>query len=245
MGNHLLSRPQTWVVLVIAAACLLILLEVGCTRAGEPGEKIMASRCIQCHDLPDPSMLTDEQWVVVLETMAANAELSSKEKSAVLDYLTSHEKMAVVVASMVSEKQLLESRCSHCHTTDRVLMMDLTHESSSHIVMRMQERAPDLISDSDVRAIVEYLDRGAPESGRREHNPVNGGPAEVFRERCTACHTAERVYLALQEGEKKGTAVVWAHIVNRMRKKAPQWITDGESQQILQYLDKLRADADD
>ena len=64
--------------------------------------------------------------------------------------------------------------------------------------------------------------------------------AQVFRERCSACHTLERVYLALEESQGKDKAPPWMHIVQRMREKAPEWISAQEAEQIMTYLQSLK-----
>jgi len=225
---------------LVVAGILLAMIHISDVTADQSGKEIVESRCTLCHELPDPATLTDEQWIVTLESMAGNAGLNDKEKAIVLGYLTSHEQKAIIITSMANEKRLFEKKCSLCHTTERVLLMPLTPESSRHIVMRMQKRAPDWISDTEVHEILEYLNHGAPEAVRPVRKPVDGGSAALFRERCTVCHSAERVYLMLQESEKKGTAMVWGHVVNRMREKAPEWITDEEAGQILQYLGSLK-----
>ncbi len=225
---------------LIVVGFLLGIIQASGVSAAQSGKEILENRCIMCHDLPDPDQLSKEEWVLQLETMGDLAGLSGSEKGKVLDYVTSHEKKAVTIVSMAQERKLFETKCSLCHTTNRVLLMPLTPDSRQHIVKRMQKRAPNWISEDDVHEIMEYLNHGAPESEKPEHKPVTGGPAVVFRERCTACHTAERVYLALRKSNEQGTAMVWGHIVNRMREKAPEWITEREAKQILEYLSSIR-----
>lgn len=227
---------------LLVTGFLLGIIQTSNVYADQSGKDIMENRCAMCHDLPDPANLTDEQWVLKLETMADFAGLSGKEKGKILEYVTSHEKKAVKIVSMAREKRLFEQKCTLCHTTDRVFLMPLTPESRRHIVLRMQERAPDMISLEDAHEILEYLNHGAPEAVKPEaRKPTSDGPAATFRERCTACHSAERVYLKLQESKEQGNAVAWGHIVSRMREKAPDWITESEAKQILEYLASIKA----
>ncbi len=225
----------------LITAFLFCVLQANGVTAGQTGQEIMENRCTMCHALPDPASLSKEQWGMTLEAMAGFAGLSAKEKSSILEYVTSHEQKAVTITSMAQEQKTFERKCSLCHTTNRVLLMPLTPVTRQHVVKRMQARAPDLISENDVHEILEYLNHGTPGSTRPERKTVTGGAEETFRERCTACHTAERVYLKLQQGNKTGTAIVWGHVVNRMREKAPEWITEQEAGQILEYLGSIKS----
>jgi mono/diheme cytochrome c family protein len=54
-------------------------------------------------------------------------------------------------------KGIFESKCSLCHGIDRPLGKNKTPAEWNETVTRMQKKAPDKISDADVRAIVSYL----------------------------------------------------------------------------------------
>lgn len=198
-----------------------------------PGKRIFEKRCQKCHDLPDPGKPPPDGWPKRLDLMARFARLKPDEKAQVLEYLQSHAKRAVKTVSLAEERRLFEEKCSLCHTLDRVFLIPLTDESRRHIVLRMRERAPDWISEEEARLILDYLSR-APRAivPRKE---VSGDAAAIFRQRCSACHSLERVYLKLEESR----APSWMHIVKRMREKAPQWLTDEETEQIVQYLQSL------
>jgi mono/diheme cytochrome c family protein len=170
--------------------------------------------------------------------MAPMAGLNKKEKSEVLSFLRSHSQKAEGMLSSAEEQKLFAQKCSLCHTEQRVFLEPLTPKSRRHIVLRMQERAPDWISPKEAERILAYLDQGAPESKKPVKKKVNGGASTIFRERCTACHSLERVYLKL---DKKGSAgSAWIHIVKRMREKAPEWISEKEAKKIMKYLATLK-----
>ena len=54
-------------------------------------------------------------------------------------------------------KAVFEAKCSLCHGIDRPLEKNKTPAEWSETVTRMQKKAPDKISDADVKAIVAYL----------------------------------------------------------------------------------------
>lgn len=205
--------------------------------ATESGEKEFRKRCGQCHELPDPGKLTAGEWVQRLNTMAPLAGLKKKQKSDVLAYLQDHSRKAGTTASMSREKQLFEKKCTLCHSTNRVFLMPLTSESRRHIVQRMQKRAPNRISLEEAQAILDYLEKGAPGTKKPERKVVTGRPQDIFRERCSACHTLERIENALTQDRFKASG--WMHIVQRMREKAPEWMTSEEAGQIAKYLNSL------
>jgi len=54
-------------------------------------------------------------------------------------------------------KAVFEAKCSLCHGIGRPLEKNKTPAEWSETVTRMQKKAPDKISDADVKAIVAYL----------------------------------------------------------------------------------------
>ncbi len=224
-----------WVTLV-----LLFAVSTSVSVAGD-GEKLFKKRCSQCHALPTPDKLTSEEWVSQLDTMAPMAGLKKKQKVDVLSFLQDHSKKATTLVSMSREKKLFEEKCSLCHSPQRVFLRPLTPESRHHIVLRMQERASGWISPQEAERILAFLDQGAPGIKKPQRSKINGGAAAVFRERCTGCHSLERIYLELEEHtELAGKSAGWMHIVKRMREKAPDWMTAKEAGQIVKYLSSFK-----
>ncbi len=173
--------------------------------------------------------------------MAPMAGLNKKQKAEVLAFLQSHSQKAESVVSAAQEKKLFEDKCSLCHTSQRVFLNPLTPESRQHIVHRMQERSLGWISPKEAERILAYLDQGAPGIKKPKRKKINGGAAATFRERCTGCHSLERIYLELEEHKKlAGKSAAWMHIVKRMREKAPDWIDSREAEKIVSYLQKLK-----
>lgn len=205
------------------------------------GERMFKKRCAQCHDLPSPDKLSSTQWEKQLGIMAPYAGLSGKQKSEVLDFLQSHSKQATTIVSMAREKKNFEKKCGLCHTPDRIFYEKLTPKSRRHIVLRMQKRAMGWISPKEAERILAYLDQGAPGIDKPVRKKINGDAADLFRERCTGCHTLERIYLELEEHKQlAGKSAAWMHIVKRMREKAPDWIDKKEAEQIARFLKTLR-----
>lgn len=203
--------------------------------AAEEGEARFEQRCAQCHDTSDPSGQARE-WFERIEEMGPLEDLDQARRMEVLDFLRHHERRTTEMVALAEERQLFQEKCSLCHTTDRVFLEPMTPETRRHIVLRMQERAPDWITPEEAEQILDFL---AQTEGDEPPSPAETKrePATVFRERCSVCHTLERVYLHLEAGEELGPT--WLHIVQRMRAKAPQWIDEEEARMILEYLEGL------
>ena len=222
---------------------ITLMLIASVSLAQDPGDQILEEKCTMCHDKPDPAKLTQEEWVIKVDEMAPNAGLSSAETSTVLDYVSSHAKGAAAVLSMVNEKKLFDEKCSLCHTTDRALIMPMTADSVREIVSRMQAMAASWfmaggwITNDEAEEISEYLVHGAPESTRPKRSELaTSDPYEMFLQRCTACHTAEKIFVLLESDRGGKTVTKWAEVVDEMQEKAPDWIIKSEAKTITSFL---------
>lgn len=224
-----------WIMLPFLA---VFLLGTNVAGADDSGKKIFKKRCSQCHALPDPAALTSEEWIQRLDMMAPMAGLKKNQKHEVLEYLQDHSKKATTLVTMSAEKQLFEEKCTLCHGTGRLFVMPLTKESRRHIVLRMQQRAPGWISPKEADEILKYLEAGAPGAEKPKRRAITGGPPEVFRERCSVCHQLDRIFYEFEEHRFKAGG--WMHIVNRMRDKAPDWMSKKEAKEIMTYLNSIK-----
>ncbi|HHJ35435.1 MAG TPA: hypothetical protein ENJ87_06695 [Gammaproteobacteria bacterium] len=201
--------------------------------ADNSGEKIFEQRCHRCHDLPDPSAPPEMGWEKRLKIMAKLAKLTPEQKKEVLVYLQSHSKSVEETMSLSAEKQLFEKKCSLCHTLDRIFIEPLTDASRSHIVKRMREKNQQWISMEESRQILDYLGK-APKIKREKR--ASGNAQAIFLERCSACHTLDRIYEKLKTGNN---LKAWTHTVQRMQNKAPEWLSKDDAKQVIEYLGTL------
>jgi hypothetical protein len=78
-----------------AAAGAVMLFAAGCSvlhRKEPPAEelsglKIWETRCVHCHNAPEPAMLTDGEWEIAGAHMRTRAYLTEKETQAVVKFL--------------------------------------------------------------------------------------------------------------------------------------------------------------
>ncbi|MCH7510184.1 MAG: hypothetical protein IIB68_10170 [Proteobacteria bacterium] len=223
--------------LCLITAIAIYSLSLPVYSAVEDGEAIFNKRCHACHKLPDPNHPPKEGWPKRLDMMAPMAGLKKEQKKEVLEYLLSHSKDVGKKAMLADDRAFFEAKCSYCHGLERVFLIPFNEESRRHVVKRMQNRAgPDWISDADAERILSYLATATPQAQPTVHLDSNNG-RDILKTRCTACHTLERIFVALDE--YPGNADLWPHIVSRMRSKAPQWISEYEAQSIIDYLQTL------
>ena len=213
--------------------CLpLALLACGAVRAAEPVPQLDLDRsCGQCHDVSGD--LTTEHWMQRLQELGPIDKLTPEQQKEALGLLRHHGWEIDQIVRMAADRNLFEEKCSLCHSADRAFIRELTPEQRRATLERMRTRAPDWISEPQLQTILTFLERGAPGVHKPEHRIVSSDPADVFRVRCSACHTLERAYLYLEthRGDSQ-----WPVLVERMRLKAPEWISEPEAKQITDYL---------
>ncbi len=226
---------------VLALGVLMHALPMA-SMAVDPGQRTFEKRCSECHELPDANNPPPEGWGKQLDYMAPMAGLSGKEKKGVLSYLLSHSKTAGKAVAMAQDRKLFESKCSLCHTPDRIIDKPLTAKLRRHIVLRMQKRASGWITPKEAETILAYLSKAPFKTNKQGkthlyEKKVVSSPRKIFLKRCSACHTLERVYLKVEKGMDTNS---WNHIVQRMQGKNPEWLSADEAKQIMSYLRSLK-----
>ena len=220
-------------------AAVLLLSNSTAWPAAQEGKSLFEKRCIACHKLPNPDEPPPEGWEQRLEVMAPLARLKADQKKDILEYLLAHTQQSTQAAALNEDKNLFEEKCSRCHSLDRIFLEPLTVESRRHIVSRMQERSgTSWLSDEDVERILNYLDANVTEAKPGELLAADATGERIFQARCSACHNLERIYATLANGGGPQNPA-WAHTVSRMRGKAPQWMTEAEAAEIINYLRSL------
>ena len=207
--------------------------------SAEPtGQDLFEKRCVACHKLPDPAQPPAVGWETQLEAMGALARLKKGQKEEILAYLLSHTRDAAMDASLDEDRILFEQKCSRCHSLDRIFLEPLQGEDLQHVVSRMQSKSgTDWISNEEVERVLAYLNSAPREATAAAELVRNATPEQIFAVRCSGCHSLERIFSKL--GESADTTDFWSHTVSRMRGKAPQWMSESEAEQLLEYLQSI------
>lgn len=121
---------------------------------------------------------------------------------------------------------LFEIKCGRCHHLDKPLSKFKTFEEWDSTTLRMRAKLPIWISEEERKSITYYL---AKVRGVKEPKDIPQNQA-LFENKCSRCHSIDRPLYALEPLEE------WPKIIEQMRNKAPEWITDGEAEVITNYL---------
>ena len=137
-----------------------------------------------------------------------------------------------VAIDMNQAGDLMQKRCSKCHTLDRIAGARKDEQGWLATVNRMRAMPGAAISEPDAQTIIAYL--------ATQNRPAGSGTAvrmEVARAlvdlRCGRCHNLDRVYKTVQTPEQ------WRATVTRMVDYAAGGagaLQPGEDQRILDYL---------
>lgn len=216
---------------------LFLVLAFSATGAAEPeGQRLFEKRCAACHKLPNLENQPAVGWERQLDMMAPLARLKRDQKRDVLTYIMSHTRNAAMDAALEEDRALFENKCSRCHTLDRILLSELNGDDLRHVVNRMQNRSgTDWLSDQEVERVLAYLADVPREMASSARIAGDASPEQLFLTRCSACHSLERIFSNMKAANGDATEF-WSHTVSRMRSKAPQWMSDEEASEILDYL---------
>jgi cytochrome c2 len=133
-------------------------------------------------------------------------------------------------------RELFRTKCSKCHSLERVLKASKNSEGWTKTVNRMAEKDVPNIRPFDVKHIVFYLIK------KEEYRQISKGPKHtelggeaLIQSKCTRCHKLERVY------KNKRDRGVWIKIVHRMIKNAEEigmigFLTEKEKIDIVDFL---------
>ena len=130
-----------------------------------------------------------------------------------------------------SWKYLYEPKCSKCHPLDRIFSDPKTEEEWRSCITRMIEKSPLWITPEEGEQITTEIlgtKKGVIGSFPKKKKYVDS--RLLFIDRCTVCHSVNRILLANKTGEE------WQETVTRMRDNAPEMFLDEDLPVIIEYL---------
>jgi ferredoxin-NADP reductase len=131
---------------------------------------------------------------------------------------------------------LMQKKCSHCHTLDRVIGAHKDATGWSATVHRMQNLPGSHISEDDASAILSYLVAADSIDSSTLQGELKVGKALVDSH-CGRCHELDRVYKSAFDASK------WQDTVTRMvgyARGTDGFFKPGEAQQIIRFLSKTQ-----
>ena len=111
-------------------------------------------------------------------------------------------------------KKTFEKSCTTCHKIDIPLAKTMGRDQWNARIDDMVSKGLKISAD-DRALVVDYLTARS-----------------LFEEKCTVCHTTERI-------EKKKIQLMWVTTVTNMAAKNPELFTAGEKESIVAYLTML------
>lgn len=133
-------------------------------------------------------------------------------------------------------RELLLTKCSKCHSLERVQKASKTSEGWIKTVNRMAKKDVPNIRPFEVKQIAFYL------ITKEEDRQISKGPkqaglsgAALVQSKCTRCHTLDRVY------KKKRGRDEWKKIVGRMIGNAEEigmidFLAEKEKIDVIDFL---------
>jgi hypothetical protein len=112
----------------------------------EKGRKTFVSICGKCHgiDKPETKNMERPAWDALISSMEANgAKMTGEERELILDYL--------------GIRNIFLTKCTGCHTTDRILDKSQSFSGWEQTVERMRAMGSDLMAEGEARSIIAYL----------------------------------------------------------------------------------------
>ncbi|MDR4498696.1 MAG: hypothetical protein MRK02_12380 [Candidatus Scalindua sp.] len=129
-----------------------------------------------------------------------------------------------------------ESKCSKCHTLERVFTEPKNEDEWRVCVKRMMEKSPLWITpDEGEQIIAEILGKKEGVVGSVPKRKRYDDARLLFIDRCTTCHPVNRIILTDKTKEE------WEETVLRMRDNAPDLFLDEDISVITEYLTERAA----
>jgi mono/diheme cytochrome c family protein len=209
------------------------------------GSEIFKEKCAGCHELQRAllSVKGEDAWLATIKRMQeySRGGITNQEIDILVRFHVSRQQ---------EEASLFKEKCRKCHPSKRIADKNLTPEQTRALVLRMQQKAGNLISDADVDIIVNYhikAQRVALQSTlQRIVNPdaeplteSKGSVVSLFLERCSTCHEPN-VAMAVFKDE-----VLWRETIKRMQQYSDGAISDDDAGQIINlHVSEQRTEVD-
>ncbi|MDR4504061.1 MAG: hypothetical protein MRK01_04610 [Candidatus Scalindua sp.] len=128
---------------------------------------------------------------------------------------------------------LYESKCSKCHTLERVFAEPKSEEEWRACINRMMEKSPLWIAPDEGKQIMaEIMGQKAGTVASLPERKQYDDARLLFIDRCTICHSVNRIISVNKTNEE------WKETVQRMCDNAPDLFLDGDLPVITEFLNE-------
>ena len=140
--------------------------------------------------------------------------------------------IATETAANKNKPLLVDTKCSKCHTLNRVFIHARTEEEWHTVIGKMMAKIPGWIGPEDAEQIFIEIITNRQErvkeitAGRKDYTDNR----LLFLDRCIMCHPANRIL------KKNRSSEEWKETVERMRSEAGEYITEEDATRIAAFL---------
>lgn len=147
-------------------------------------------------------------------------------------YVVLSEKGKFVMVNAKIGRQVVQRKCSTCHSLERVYAYAKTEAGWRDYVSRMRAKDPVILNDAETLQALGYLIKNLGIDETKMDIQVG---MKIILEKCHKCHTLERVFTF------RKTQAEWAKTIELMRSFDPYVLNDSESHQVNYYLSNVLA----
>ncbi len=173
-----------------------------------------------------PGDFTDEQ-LELATAIAASVDYTGEPEAMLSALMGAPEDGGDETGAELDGATLVETRCSTCHTTDRIFAADKDAAGWASTVDRMIDYGAQLTPD-ERQTVIDYLSGAAMEGAGDSMGAALDG-ATLVETRCSLCHGTDQIYAADMDEEG------WTNTVDRMIDYGAQ-LTETERQTVIDYL---------
>jgi len=208
-------------------------------RSKTGNQILFEAKCRRCHSLSKPLDRHNsfEAWdQIVLRCRAKSPNWINQEEHKSIVYYLVKIRGNKKTRKIPDDRALFENKCSRCHSIDRPLYALKPFQEWPVVIDEMRQKAPVWINKEEAERIAKYLVKNiqARKAGLHKVSKISSDQA-LFETKCSRCHVLDRP-LRIEDFSSED----WATTVNRMRSRVPKWISEGEAEQIVIYLNKVK-----
>ncbi len=216
----------------------------------EAGQTVMNKKCSKCHSLERVYTTSTTDWSATVTKMAGfDPNISESDIKLISEYLNQLRKTVPQRTSVERGRDLVKTKCSTCHSLDKVFSADMPADRWSQTVDDMVKimGLPDFISEQEKEDIVAFLADRRRERQVLWSSGVTTAEAlsdeEMYEARrlvarkCSAgCHALDRVLRSRSEKSREQ----WVDTINSMIEITgdPDFLSEKEKKIILNYLSR-------
>ncbi|HUV51368.1 MAG TPA: hypothetical protein VMW78_10175 [Anaerolineae bacterium] len=195
-------------------------------------QNIIMTKCSRCHDLKRIVTLDrdEESWRETVTAMSKEkgSDISEDEINIIVRYHRQRQK---------KDQELFETKCLKCHKRMNMQSppeVEKTPDEWGATIRRMMKKINEVISNENINTLTHYHIRTHSmitfEKLKNQSEIFSLDSAELFKRKCSTCHSLERSLNALQDKE------AWEKTIRAMAKKDGSTITESDISELVNFI---------